>query len=183
MAGFFAAKRSRGAGVSGSPHGIAWVAQRRGKNLDTMVSGGPVPSIGPTPEQGIGRAMHSSGPPCQLGSRMSEGRSRYEARSTRFTGTDMEIVPDRSVNTDEWPAACVDVARSARPGGDQVETSACPVFDEPGCAEFSPRELYANLGRAGGMTTTFAVLRTNDMQPPAISPRVCRRGCLHCRDV
>jgi len=29
----------------------------------------------------------------------------------------MEIVPDRSVNTDEWPAACVDVARSARPGG------------------------------------------------------------------
>ena len=116
MAGFFAAKRSRGAGVLGSPHGIAWVAQRRGKNPDTMVSGGPVPSIGPTPEQGIGCAMHSSGP---LPTRITheEGRSRYEARSTRFTGTDMEIVPDRSVNTDEWPAACVDVARSARPGG------------------------------------------------------------------
>src|SRR6478736_8287228 len=30
------------------------VTQRRGKNLDTMVSGGPAPSIGPAPEQGIG---------------------------------------------------------------------------------------------------------------------------------
>ncbi len=90
--------------MSGCPCGIARVAQRRGKNLATMVSAGPAPSIGPAPEQGIGPGDHSSGPHSahwDSGIEHKEGRARYQVRPPRFTNADMEIVPDRSGSTDE----------------------------------------------------------------------------------
>ena len=153
--------------------GSRGVAQRRGKNPDTMVSGGPVPSIGPTPEQGIGRAMHSSGPHSANSDRQrKEGRARYEVRSTRFTDADMEIVPDGSGSTDEWPAACVDVgeigAAWQRTSRDTRHVLCSLSLAAP---EFGSRKLYANLGRAAGQDddNVFAVLWTNDRQPRTMS--------------
>ena len=130
MAGFFAAKRARGASVSGSPCGIARGGTAAGKKPGHDGFGRPGAVHRSNTGAGDRPARHSSGPHSanwDSGIERKEGRARYQVRSMRFTDADMEIVPDGSGSIDEPCVVFADIGENGAAWQRTVETPARPT--------------------------------------------------------